>query len=199
MPVLRLRSQQLLMALFICLGLAVPRAVAAGTDYYRMDDNAIWHFHQAQKWMEVEEYDAAAREFQIAIRLKPSTLMTASLYNDLGWAYLGLRDYPKAIVSFQQATTLNPNFSLYYENLVKAYQKAGALSTAQEQLSDAVAMNPDDGPAWFLLGLIQQASGDGTAGQSSLRRFVQLNPDSELADAARLYLPKPEDSQSDRK
>jgi tetratricopeptide (TPR) repeat protein len=161
-----------------------------------MDDNAIYHFHQAQMWMSVKEYEAAILEYQIAIRLKPTTTLSSALYNDLGLAYLKVKEYPKAIVSFQEAIALNPNFSLYYENLVNAYSHSGALLSAAQQLDEATLTNPDNFQAWFILGLLYKAQGDKVAAQSAFQTYLKLAPNSELADAAKINLTGLKDSQT---
>jgi tetratricopeptide (TPR) repeat protein len=122
--------------------------------HYSVDGTAIRHFHEGQNWFERGRYEAAIKELQIAIRLKPNTLMTAALYNNLGLAYLKRGDYPLAVVSFQQAITLNPAFSLYYENLSSAYQQSGSVPKAIRQLQQAIQLNPRDETAWYLLGLL---------------------------------------------
>lgn len=175
----------------------LPLALAESS--YQMEDNAIRHFHQAQTWMEVGQYDAAIKEYQIAIRLKPSTTMTAALYNDLGLAYLKAREFPRAIVSFQQAISLNPNFSLYYENLVKAYQAAGALSVATREVEQTTQANSDDMPAWYLLGLLHRANGNASSATQAFETCLRLAPYSMLTEAAKGNLQRIRDSQVPRK
>jgi tetratricopeptide (TPR) repeat protein len=164
--------------------------------HYQMDDNAITHFRRGQMWMSVNQYEAAIRSYQIAIRLKPSSIMTAALYNDLGLAYMKIHDYPKAIVSFQQALTHNPSFSLYYEHLVKAYQTAGSLETAQKQLEQSTTFNPEDTHAWFLLGLVHWQTGNQEASRQAFETYLRLAPQTELADAAKLYVDRFQSSQT---
>lgn len=180
-----------ILLLLIALG---PLAVLA-VDQYQMDDNAIYHHHRAQMWMEVEKYGAAIREYQIAIRLKPASTMTAALYNDLGVAYLKTREVPKAIVSFQQAVKLNPNFSVYYDNLAKAYEQGNTMDTTAAQLRQTVEQNQGDPQAWFLLGTLYQKSGDEEAARHAFNMFIKLAPQSELADAARTNLKTLQSSQ----
>lgn len=165
-------------------------------DSYRMDDNAIYHLHQGQKWMEIGQYEAAVFEFQIGIRLKPKTAMTAALYNNLGQAYLKIQDYPKAIISFQEALNLNPNFSLYYENLIEAYQKHGALEAAQARFLEATQQNHENAQAWYLLGLIYKKTGENCLSKAAFETYLRLSPYSELADAAKLYVQTTNSSQT---
>lgn len=195
---LRVCSGALALLLFVAAAGWSCSSSALAQDYYQMDDNAIAHFHRGEMWMEVQQYEAAIREFQIAIRLKPVSSFTAALYNNLGLAYLSIREFPKAIVSFQQALTLNPGFSLYYENLVKAYGTSGAIEPTRQHLQQLVQSNPEDAQSWFLLGLLYRESGDPTASEQAFQAYIKLAPDSELAKAAKLYLDRLQTSQTNR-
>ncbi len=161
-----------------------PAGFAAGR--YQMDDNAIYHFHRGQAWMEMRHYEAAVREFQIAIKLKPNAAMSSSLYNNLGLAYMGIADYPKAIVSFQKALSLNPNFGLYYQNLANAYAMAGSTDVAIGHLESITSANPGDEQAWYLLGTLYQKAGDAPAAERAFARFRKLSPDSPLNPSVNL-------------
>lgn len=179
----------------LCLGVP-PGALAGNTDYYTIDDNAVYHFRKSQQWMEVEQYDAAIQECQIGIRLKPTSALTAALYNNMGLAYLKIGQFPKAIVSFQQAISLNPSFSLYYEHLVEAYTQSGGLASALNQLNGTTRSNAEDAQAWYLLGLAYKAQGDEASAKAAFETFLTLSPHSELADAAKLYVGRSQDSQT---
>lgn len=157
-------------------------------DYYQVDDNALLHFQQGQMWMSVRKYDAAVKEFQVGIKLKPSATMTASLYNNMALAYLKLNAHDRAIVSLQQAVELNPNFSLYYENLAKAYQQASSAKQAAQFLANTVKVNPDDVQAWYLLGVLYQQLGQWVKAQQAFEEYVQLSPYSDLAEAAQQHM-----------
>src|SRR5271169_901117 len=107
------------------------------TDNYQVDENAIYHFKEGERWLEIGQYETAISEFNIAIQLKPGSTITATLYNDLGVAYLKTSHNTLATRAFKQAITINPEFSLYYENLAKAYQASGqALSLIQRLKKD---------------------------------------------------------------
>lgn len=171
-----------------CLGIGWVNAADIDADYYQVDDNALLHFQNGQAWMSVQRYDAAIKEFQVGIKLKPSTTMTASLYNNMGMAYLALKSYDRAIISFQQAVELNPNFSLYYENLAKAYKQANSAKQAAQFLANTVKNNPDDLQAWYLLGVLYQQLGQWVKSQQAFESYVNLSPYSDLAMAAQEHM-----------
>ena len=174
--------------LAISMGIGCVQAADIDADYYQVDDNAMLHFQNAQTWMSVKDYNAAIKEYQVGIKLKPSTTMTASLYNNMGLAYVALKAYDRGIVSFQQAVELNPNFSLYYENLAKAYKQAQSAPQAAKFLANTVKINPDDVQAWYLLGILYQQLGQWVKSQQAFGMYVQLSPYSDLAMAAQQHM-----------
>lgn len=169
---------------------------ASGDEYYQMDDNALLHFQQGQIWMESGSIPAAIREYQVAIQLKPSATLTASVYNNLGIAYTRIKQYPKAIVSYQKAIELNPNFSLYYENLVQTYIKAKSGPQAIRKLEHIVQGNPSNRQAWYILGLLYQKSLQKELARGALETAYQLAPDTDLAQAIEQHLSTLQSSQS---
>lgn len=178
-----LKSGGLLLWVLVLALLTTP---ARAIDNYRMEDNAIRHFRQGQKWMAVRQYTAAIREFQIGIRLKPDAPLTASLYNNMGLAYLQVGESQKALVSFQQATRLDPEFGLYYQNLARAYTRTDKLDKAAMQLKRATAsQNGTDARAWYLLAQLYKEQGNTAAAHDALGNVVRLAPASALAEAAR--------------
>lgn len=178
-----LKRATLSQALIYALTLLIPMAWAMD-DPGSMENNVIHHFRKGQQWMAVDQPYAAIREYQFAIRLKPATPLSATLYNNMGLAYLQITDLPRAIVSFQQAIALNPQFSLFYENLAKAYSKAGILPTATQELEETLATNPDDVPARYLLGLLYKASGNPQAFEAAMHQVIKDAPKSDLKMAA---------------
>lgn len=177
-------KSRFLLCVMLSAGLSLASQVRAMEDRGTMENNMIYHFHKGQQWMAVDQPYAAAREYQFAIRLKPATPISATLYNNLGLAYLQMSQLPQAIVSFQQAIALNPQFSLFYENLAKAYSRAGILPSAIGELEETLASNPDDVPARYLLGLLYQARGNTPAFTAAMQRVIQDAPKSNLRHAA---------------
>jgi tetratricopeptide (TPR) repeat protein len=155
---------------------------------YHIDENAIYHFKEGEKWLEVERYETAISEFNIAIQLKPDSTLTATLYNDLGIAYLKTSRNTQAIRAFKQAITINPQFSLYYENLAKAYQACGQARSLIQRLKKDVAKNEEDPPSWFLLGVLYQTIGEKDLARETFETYLKIAPHAPLADAAKQAL-----------
>ncbi len=152
---------------------------------YDLTDNAIQHARNGQLQMEREQYEEAIEELKASIRLNPFASMAAPIYNNLGLAYKATGNYPYAYASFQRACRMQPPFSLYYKNMVATYREAGQLKRVQGTLSQLVQDNPENAEAHFLLGLIHREQGNAQASQTHFRTFLKLQPESEMARAAR--------------
>lgn len=174
--------------LLIGLGLAGLFATPAQADDYNFEDNAIAHARKGELLMGRRRYGEAIEEFKIALRLNPYSSLSATAYNNLGISYLKLRNYPLALTSFQRAIRIQPNFELYYKNLIRTYQEQNSLRAAQERLKNIVAINPEDAEAWYLLGLAHQRMGFVKEARDAFSRFVELQPNSRLVPAAQTYL-----------
>lgn len=151
-------------------------------------DNATRHLDLATNHMKYGQYQQAIGEFQIAIRLNPHTAVTASLFNNMGICFQKTQQYPQAMSSFQHAIKLQPGFELYYKNLIDTYRQAGVLGTAQDKLRLILDQNPYDGEAWFLLALLHEENEDYEAAKLAFFKYLQLEPNSQLAVAARRHL-----------
>lgn len=172
--------------------LAVLSLLCVGTfpvaQAYDLKDNAIWHVQQGSLLMERERYDEAAEEFRAALRLNPYAAMASSAYNDLGLAYRYQGKYELAMASFQRAIRMQPNYELYYKNLIDTYTQAGRLPAAQSALKRILSYNSADAEAWFLLGEAYEAVEDKNTARECFSNYLQLEPDAPLANAARHYL-----------
>lgn len=163
-------------------------AMAAPGWSYDLIDNAITHARHGERLMETGQSVEAIEEFRSALLLNPYTSLSASIYNNMGLAYRNLRNFPYAIASFQRACRIQPVFALYFRNLVETYAAAGVLPQAEMSMTTIVGHNPDNAEAWFLLGLMNQASGYPEKSRQCFERFLELQPESELARAAQGYL-----------
>jgi len=152
---------------------------------YDLRDNAILHAHHGQQLMDLRRYREAVEEYKNAIFLNPGTSMTASLYNDLGVAYLRAGQPELAIASFQHACRLQPGYAVFYQNLINVYRATDKLVLAKQDLLGIVHENPDDAEAWFMLGLIAKAQGRIPEATTYFKNYLRLEPNSELSKVAR--------------
>ena len=169
-----------------CLGLI--QAVGGAALAYDIKDNAIWHVQQGTLLMDRERYAEAAEEFRAALNLNPYAAMASSTYNDLGLAYRYQGKYELAMASFQRAIRMQPNYELYYKNLIDTYVQAGRLSAVQAALKRVLSYNSADAEAWFLLGEAYAVQEDKNTARECFSNYLELEPDAPLATAARKYL-----------
>jgi cytochrome c-type biogenesis protein CcmH len=112
---------------------------------------------------------------------------TAGQWVSLGRAYDKDGQYPQALAAYAMALKLQPGADdvvlLRDDVLVRSGRPADALPTLR-QLSTRYPDNPD---VLLILGLAQNRTGD-AAGAATLRRFLQLAPDSPAAPGVRRLL-----------
>ena len=99
------------------------------------------------------------------------------LFNILGAANAGLRQFDDAIESYHRALRINPDFAGTHNNLGSAYQDNGNLPDAVASFRRAVQLDPDYAEAHYNLGNALQESGDLPATIKSYHAAVQVNPD----------------------
>jgi tetratricopeptide (TPR) repeat protein/TolB-like protein len=90
-----------------------------------------------------------------------------STYSNLGTAYYGLKQYPKAVEMFEQAVALNPNDTQAVANLADAYgiagQKDKARTTYQRSISlgfKELETNPQDADVMVQIALSYAQTGE---------------------------------------
>jgi len=151
-------------------------------------NNAIMYSQQGEALAKMGRDWEAIEYFKAAIRLNPYAALAGPIYNNLGMAYRRMGSYPLALASFQHAFRIQPNYELFYKNMIDTYSEAGSLSAAQADLNERIADNPDDAEAYYLLGLMAEASGDIATAQANFTRFLELKPNAYLTRAAQRHL-----------
>jgi tetratricopeptide (TPR) repeat protein len=119
-----------------------PAAIALHRQVLRAhNDNALAHYHlgfaygmTGRKTDEINEYLAAAR----------LGLDKWDLFLNLGLAYLGQNDGPKAIKTLQNAVLLGPNHPEAHFNLAIAYAKDNRLREALQEIIVSLHLAPED-------------------------------------------------------
>ena len=155
---------------------------------YDLRDNAISHAETAQQLMDLNRPAEAIEEYKAALLLNPYAGMAAMLYNNLGLAYRAVGNYTLAYASFQRAARIQPTFSMAFKNLIETYRLAGQLPAVELYMKDRVVENPENAEAWFMLGYIYKADQNPRAAKACFERFLKLEPESEMARAAKTAL-----------
>jgi Tfp pilus assembly protein PilF len=152
------------------------------------------------------DYDGAAREFQIALRLnaqslRPTPSVTYNSYIGLGQLALIKGREPEALDYFNKAARLLPNFTFAYNVLGSIYFPRGDYGRAAEYFQKAVRVSPMDmgarfflGTCWMKMGKPAQAAEqfhaarevDPTYTQAYLAEALALEASGDQAGAARV-------------
>ncbi len=99
-----------------------------------------------------------------------------ALYDFLGIAHMGLRNYDQSIACFQRALQLKPDFAEGYNNLGAALKAQGRVDAAITKYHKAVELKPDYAEAHNNLGIAQRETGNIDAAISSLKTALECNP-----------------------
>jgi len=131
--------------------------------------------------------EKAAQEFQRATELDPKM---AEAHFELGKLRLHLssqtvgsqaRDLDvleSGLASMERAVELDPQQAYYWFWLARGNFRRDQDQTAKpiEMLTKALALDPDNGPAWKLLGRVQIQAGDNAAAKQSLQTAAEKMP-----------------------
>jgi tetratricopeptide (TPR) repeat protein len=91
---------------------------------------------------------------------------------------LGEKDRPdEAILQFQKAIRLNPDYATLHYNLGNFLYKKGRTDEAIEQYQEAVELQPDLAQAHYNLGIALYAKGQSDAAIHQFQTVIRLRPD----------------------
>jgi tetratricopeptide (TPR) repeat protein/mono/diheme cytochrome c family protein len=108
------------------------------------------------------------------VRLSPTN---ASRHNELGVAYLRVRNVDAAITHFREALRLTGEYADAHNNLGDALQQAGRLEEAIGHFRQAQRLKPNDDRVHFNMGNALRADGQEDAAIRAFRRAININPD----------------------
>ncbi|MCG6945868.1 MAG: tetratricopeptide repeat protein [Deltaproteobacteria bacterium] len=111
-----------------------------------------------------------------------------SAHNNLGLAYLRLKEYHKAMLHLEEAVRLVPDYAIAYNNLGKAYEGLGQYDKARFSYEQAVQFNPQYAEAYLNLGKLLYRSGESNRARWSFSQVIRSEPGSEIAMEAQRYL-----------
>ncbi len=104
-----------------------------------------------------------------------------ALYDFLGIAHMGMRNYEQSIACFKRALHLKPDFAEPYNNLGAALKAQGRVDAAITNYHKAIQLKPGYAEAHNNLGIAQQETGNLDAAILSFKTALKCNPD--FADA----------------
>ncbi len=114
-----------------------------------------------------------------AIKLDPKSVEG---HIHLGLAYVKLKDYPRAIETYQKVAELYPQFPDIYFNLGYVYALSKDYAKAEEMYTKVVKLSPSYlDEAIFNLGMVQEKQGKKKQCIENLERALKINPKNKLA------------------
>ena len=143
--------------------------------------NAKEHNNQGVIFMREGDYNAAIKEFKIAIGINPNVQSTSVYYNNLGQAYMKIYALnPSKLLPilaqncFEQAILGDCLNLTYYKNLVSSYDARGNLSSRASYHLSRKEKNPYNA---IIVGLIYLKQNKTGAALTILDEFCAQNPD----------------------
>ena len=96
----------------------------------------------------LEQYDNAQKNYEIALRLNPDS---SEAYHSLGQVYIEFENYEKAKKNIQRAISIDSDRADFFVSLGTVNQLQGDLLGAEFSLIEAIKLNPILETAWNLL------------------------------------------------
>lgn len=112
----------------------------------------------------------------------------AAAHINLGLAYMGKGDYPKALSLLRSVVADYPRDPRGRLNLGKVYFALDKYDLAIDEYKRALELNGDYAIAHYNLGLAYLKTNNNIAAQSAFREVMRLAPDSEIGQLSREYL-----------
>lgn len=146
--------------------------------------NACLHNNVGINYLKENDYYAAIREFEIAIKLNPNTQATAVYYNNLGRTYQSIKYANMAQTCFERAIIQNPINFEYYVSLVDTFKVQGILDSKLKEykLKTSSPLNQ------IVVGLIYVQKGQRSTGLTVLDNFCNTEPDLLITKAVQYYV-----------
>jgi tetratricopeptide (TPR) repeat protein len=102
--------------------------------------------------------------------------LEAARLNNVGEAYMNQQLFEKALKSFTDAASLDPQFSIATINKGIALVNTGKVDEAKKILEDASKANPKDPHVWYNLGLLYKNSSESQAAADAFRKVTEIDP-----------------------
>jgi tetratricopeptide (TPR) repeat protein len=152
-----------------------PAAIALHRKVLRAhNDNALAHYHLGFAYGMTGRSADELGEYLAAARLG---LRKWDLFLNLGLAYLGQNDWPKAIKTLQTAAALGPDHPEAHFNLAIAYERSNRLREALREMTASLHLAPNDPDAHNERAIICAEAGDLVCAHDEWAHLAQIVPD----------------------
>ena len=153
----------------------LPRQHPQAMEAYRFspEQDPVEHLpvrQLAQIFFETGMVGEAVRVLLQAVEAEPEA---PELWSSLGWSWVHLGNYPKAMEALQRALILKPGSLQCIKSLALASFAVGKKESSREYYETALSMRPGDEEALFGLGILFISSGNL---KSAYRQYEALHP-----------------------
>jgi len=132
-------------------------------------------FHIGTSYFFIQQIDSAKKYLNLSLELNLESKKYRSwTYTNLGWIYLGEKDYPNAKRMFELSLQLNPDNPQYMNNLGLAYFRVGELDRGLSLVLRAKGEDPDNAFVYRNLALIYMAKGEQNLACEHYQRALDL-------------------------
>lgn len=138
-------------------------------------------------YLEMQRWDDAIHQLKMVTEDIFYSNQAAANIN-LGLAYFGKGDYPRALSLFKSVVANYPRDPRARLNLGKVYFTLEKYDLAIGEYKKALELNQEYANAHYNLGLVYLKIKDSPAAQKSFREVVRIAPDSEIGQLSREYL-----------
>jgi Tfp pilus assembly protein PilF len=138
-------------------------------------------------YLEMKRWDNAIQQFK-TVKDDIFYENSESAIINLGLAYLGKGDYPKALEEFRSVVVSNPRNPVARLSLGRTYFAMDRTAQAIDEYKRALEIYKDYGDANYYLGLAQMKLQNLEAARASFREVIRIKPDSELGRSSLGYL-----------
>jgi Flp pilus assembly protein TadD len=142
----------------------------------RYPDNGEFYHLDGYALRKLGLYGDAVSEISRAIALDPKPVF----YDNRGYAYLALRDYPAALADAEAGIAGNPANPVGYIVGALALSGEGRTGEALEEIDKAIALDQGNAHAWHVKGSLLAARGNCTGAREALAHAFSINPDYNL-------------------
>jgi type IV pilus assembly protein PilF len=157
------------------------KAIALKPSYSEARNNLGVDYLDMQRW------EDAIQQFKLVTEDIFYQNQAAANIN-LGLAYFGKGDYPKALALLRSAVASYPRDPRGRFNLGRVYFALDKYELAIDEYKKALDLNHDYANAYYNLGLAYLKVRDSRAALAAFREVVRIAPDSEIGQLAREYL-----------
>jgi len=138
---------------------------------------------KAELLFALEQYSGAIEAFDKAREIRANQGLPESVYliNYRGYVLFAMGEYQQALVEFDKAITIDPNYSLAWNNKGLTFQKLERYEESLNSYNKAVELNPQDVNTWNNRGMTLYFMGQYQEALASFEKALELDPNYEPA------------------